>query len=504
MVNLNKKYFTFKNKKLIIGIFIYLLFSINCNDYFLETQCLYPRTFNLYNGNNILCCKDGIYTYNSNFQKQLYYYKFESGISTKVDAIFITISQYSNNGNVIIITKDKFYFLSSEGEVIFINDLILDNSGTYYTLVPFKYRNKFNFVVGYINSLENLNLKYYNINIISEKIELIKNYTLTVKTHTGITGSKYTFGFTCQIMSSGTYNDILVCFCGHSYPIDIAAFWLYINSDLEIIENSTSFLVLQSQIQFIKSVPSPDKSKALICFRDLTNVGYYTIYDISSSNFSNAIKYVNSVGSFASDIFVQYFIRSQEYIISSHNSKQFKILKYDKNMNIIEKDNLESEYDYSLDYNSYGINFYNIILIPEYENYIFFMDANLGGITVGRGYIFPDNLKPAQIINITLASKSSIIINPSTIITTIPTNILSTITNTIPTTTATTILSHTTSTIPSSLINSIKSTIPSTTATTILSHTISTIPSSLVNPIKSTIPSTITTSIQSNKLSTIV
>ena len=536
MVNLNKKYFTFKNKKLIIGIFIYLLFSINCNNYFLETECLFPRTFNLYNGNNILCCDDGIYTYNSNFLKQLYSYKFESKISNRADSIFITISQYSNNGNVIIITKDKFYFLSSEGEVIFKDDLILENSGTYYTLVPFKYENNLNFVVGYINISENLNLEYYYINISSEKIELIKNYSPTVKTYTGITGSKYTFGFACQIMNSRTYNDdILVCFCGHSYPIDIAAFWYYINSGLEFIENSTSFLVFETQTKFIKSVPSPDKSKALICFCDLNGVGYYTIYDINSSNFSNAIKYMNSVGSFASDIYVQYFIRSQEFIFSSHYSKQFKMVKFDKNMNIIEKDNSGSEYDYSLDYNYYGINFYNILLIPEYENYIFFMDGNYRGTTVGRGYLFPDNFKPAQIINIELASKSSIIINPSTIITTIPSIILSTKTNNVPSTTATTILSHTTSTIPSttpttiishttstipsSLINSIKSTIPSTTPTTILSHTTSTIPSttpttilshttstipsSLINSIKSTIPSTTPTTIPSHTTSTI-
>ena len=86
-----------------------------------------------------MCCKDGIYTYNFNFQEQLHFYKFTKKMLNKEEAIFITISQYSNNGNVIIITKEKFYFLSSEGEVIFEDDLILDNSGNYYTLVPFKY-----------------------------------------------------------------------------------------------------------------------------------------------------------------------------------------------------------------------------------------------------------------------------------------------------------------------------------------------------------------------------
>ena len=115
---MKKKLFTFKNKKLIIGIFIYLFFSINCNSYFIEFSCKLPRTFDLYNGNHILCCSDGIYTYNSNFQEQLHFYEFKNKMSGKDDAMFITICQYSNNGNVIIITKNMFYFLSSEGEVI--------------------------------------------------------------------------------------------------------------------------------------------------------------------------------------------------------------------------------------------------------------------------------------------------------------------------------------------------------------------------------------------------
>ncbi len=63
MIKMKKKLFSFENKKkLIIGILIYLFFPINCNKYFIEFSCLYPRAFDLYNGNHILCCSDGIYT----------------------------------------------------------------------------------------------------------------------------------------------------------------------------------------------------------------------------------------------------------------------------------------------------------------------------------------------------------------------------------------------------------------------------------------------------------
>ena len=208
-----------KMKKKIIGILIYLFFPIICNNYFFEFSCLYPRTFDLYNGNHILCCSEGIYIYNSNFQKQLYFYEFKYKMSLKDDAMFITIGQYSNNGNVIIITKNMFYFLSSEGEVIFENVLNLETLGTYYTLVPYKHENKLNFFVGFINSpKKDLNLQYYYINISSKKIELINNFIPKVKTSNSyIIGSNYFYGFSCQIMNSN--NDILVCFCCHGYPI---------------------------------------------------------------------------------------------------------------------------------------------------------------------------------------------------------------------------------------------------------------------------------------------
>ncbi len=194
--------------------------------------------------------------------------------------MFITIGQYSNNGNVIIITKNMFYFLSSEGEVIFEDGLILNNSGNYYTLVPFKYENNHNFVVGYINKSDGLSLGYFKINTSLEKIELIKNYNPSVKTKiSDIYGNHYLDGFTCQLMNSNIYNDILVCFCCHIYPKEVAVFWVSINSDLEIINDSFSFLSFDLQPKDIKSVSSPDKSKALVVFTDSSNNGHYLIYN---------------------------------------------------------------------------------------------------------------------------------------------------------------------------------------------------------------------------------
>ena len=137
----NISFRTYKKTSLTNIIIIFYLFSIlNCQEYFNSLKCLYPRCLSLCNGKNLVCCKDGIYIYDSNF-KELNIAKFGTEITDYKEADFITISQYTNNEYVILLTKNKFYFLSSDGEEIFNDDIELDNVdhiGLYFTLVPYK------------------------------------------------------------------------------------------------------------------------------------------------------------------------------------------------------------------------------------------------------------------------------------------------------------------------------------------------------------------------------
>ena len=66
-----------------------------------------------------------------------------------------------------------------------------------------------------------------------------------------ISTGNYNYGFSCQIMNSNIYNDILVCFCAHSYPVELASFWVSINSDLEIIDNSFNFVSFESYLNIL-------------------------------------------------------------------------------------------------------------------------------------------------------------------------------------------------------------------------------------------------------------
>ena len=407
MVILNKNHIIFNNKALIIILYIQIVF-VKCDDYIIDLSCLYPKSFDLYNGNIIICCNDGIYTYNSNFKTKLYFKEFQNEILL-ADAEFVTINQYPNNGNAIVITKNEFYFLSPEGKVIFNENLTLDSYGSFYILIPFIYENELYFIIGYINISSVLNLAYYKINILANTTELIKNYSPEIN------GMDSLHGFSCQIMKIND-NDKLVCFCTNNFPNEIASFWINIYSDnLEIIDDSLKCLSLNEQGRIIKSVTSPDKFKALIGFSTISSKGYYTIYDINSSSFSDP-EYYMDCGYNHYNFLLQYFSSTQEYIFTSFNEIQFKIAKFDKDMNIIQNEYLNSEIEYDLDLVDYFFVIYRycVSLVPEYENYVFIIDGDFYGSISGRGYLFPNVFKPQKILSNPFISSTNI--NPSTII----------------------------------------------------------------------------------------
>ena len=483
-----------------IIIISYLFLIINCQTEFLTLICLFPRSFSLYNGNNLLCCKNGIYCYNSNFSEQLYFKEFTTQIANNVDADLTTISQYENNGYAILLTKDKFYFLYSNGKVKFSTDIELDNGGKYYTLVPYRNGSDYCFMVGFINSSGNLNIKYYKINISVEQIELIKDYKPSLITINGniVTKNRYN-GFDCQLMNSDTYGEIITCFHFDLFPGEIGVFSLYLNSSLEIIDGSIKLLQFESNPKFLKTVASPDKTKILIAFSDSNSKGYYLKYDINSADFtSEIIEYMNIGGDYPYTVQIQYFRQTHEYIFSVTNKRIFKMAKFDIDMNIMD-DGLgsQTENDFSFSrYDIYGLNLYSIVLIPEYKDYAFIMDTNMGGNTTSRFYFLPDYFSPSTLYPIEDIIPTTIITTiPTTIITTIPTTIITTIPTTIITTIPTTILTTIPTTIITTIPTIILTTIPTTILTTIPTTILTTIPTAIITTIPTTILTTIPTTI---------
>ena len=505
-----KKDFFFENIKFIVIIFMNLITSINSDDDFIiEFQCEFPRSFSLYNENHILCCKEGIYTFNSNFTEQLFFHEFSSQLISKNSGFFVTFAQFPNNGNVIIITEEKFYLMSSEGEFLYDDDLPFEKACSYYTLIPFIYGKNYNFVIGSLNNFRNLNLLYFNINNSTKKIDLIKNYIPLVLTGSGTVGENYNQGFSCQIMKSN-YKKILVCFCPHGYPLEIVAFRIQIDTDIKMINNSFTYLSLTSQANYLQTIASQDKYKCLIVFSDNDGIGHYTIYDIRTSKFSEKVPFMTLSGNYASSISVQFFPRTQEYIVMSNSEKEVKIAKFDKNMNRIKNENMNEVNvpDFILGSDYHNVNFYNIAFIPEYENYIFIADGNYKGITNARIYIFPDAFKPDEISPFPIYFEETEDTNPSS---THLTNVVSSAMTTLPytsiytasstinhlsTTTVTSVKNYLTTTVASTInhlttttVTSVKNNLSTTTATSVKNHLSTTTASSVIHYSSTTSPS---------------
>ena len=318
-------YLIFKNNFTLriqyIFVFItYCFLLTNCED--LKTlPCLYPRLYIMQNGNNLLVCKEGIHIYNQNYDlsHELFFNPFNVEISDNNEAEFINISQYPNNGYIIITTKNKFYFLSSEGQKIFDDDISFNNDGTigeYFTLVPYIFEDNFNFITGYINTDKYFEIIYYKINISRQKIEKIKEFVPEIKNILGYRQGNLYNGFDCQMMHSDFKGDVLTCFHFDIYPGEIGAFSLYLkSSDIELIEDLCSLHTITNiQPKYLKSVTSPDKSKALIVFSDMISKGYYMYYEINSKEFSSEEQYSNINVFNPSAIQVQYFSQTHEYI----------------------------------------------------------------------------------------------------------------------------------------------------------------------------------------------
>ena len=155
-------------------IFIYyllfLLLKSNCN-YYKTIPYATPHHYKMNNGNNLLVCSKGIYIFDYLFEEQISHIDFEKEIISIEDSRFITIEQFGNNesGYISILTKDKFYFLKSDGSLIFDDNLLVNCIGVIYNLVLYKNENNYYFILGYLNDNSKFNLGHYNINIQSKK-----------------------------------------------------------------------------------------------------------------------------------------------------------------------------------------------------------------------------------------------------------------------------------------------------------------------------------------------
>ena len=396
------------NNLILLSLILYFDY-INCQEIFQIENCAFPHYFQLNNGKNLLCCKTGIYVYDSNFKNIIHNHLFDVEIKSIDEAKFIVIDQFSREegGNVIVLCKDKFYYLNSEGDYFFdYNITLTNNNGLYYTLVPYKENNKFNFIVGIFDNQNQVNILYYNINIESRKIDLIKEIKPIIKNSKNWNPT-YFYGIECKILRSNTYENILTCILSDTSQQELIAISFDINNNFTKINELYEIYQKNINSKYFKIAVSQNKTIALICYRSMINEnGNCNYFDSNSFSFTNSIKYITSCGDYPFDTTVKYIEKTQEYIFGCVSGNKIGIMKFDKNLNIIKNQNLE---DFTIS-ECNNIYFHNIIYISQYKNYIFLYDDDCN--TIGsKLFSLPEILNPNSIYTdlLTISSFSTII-----------------------------------------------------------------------------------------------
>ena len=360
---------------------ILLLFCfINCQEFLQNISCSFLAQFSLNNGNNLICCKKAFYIFDSKLEKKLDYKSFDNEIIFE-ELPYLNISQFSNEdgGNAIIITKNKFYFLKSNGSFSFQDDLNINTGDSFYSVIPYKDENNLNFILSYLNSDTSFNLSYYHINIYKEKIELIIHYAPKLKnTYEG--PICYYYGVDCKIMKNILYGNILTCIFYDTNESKMGAASFNISNNFSIYQDLYTLQKIDRPKLFI-SLLSKDQTKVMIGFVNMKNstIGGLT-YDINSNQFSNIIYYLNGCGVNFYNPRIAYIRQTEEFIFSCSNQAKLIMVKFDKNMNIYQNPDLirNTTLELCITENCAYCSspyLYSIIYIPKYKNYSFIFDS---------------------------------------------------------------------------------------------------------------------------------
>ena len=400
---INKKNYIKEEFNIII---ILLLFCfINCQEFLQNITCSFLVQFSLNNGNNLICCKQGYYIFDSQLEMVLTHKNFDNEIIFE-QFQYLNISQFSNEdgGNVIILTKTKFYFLKSNGSFAFQDDLNINSGDTIYSVTPYKDANDLNFILSFLNKETSFNLSYYHINTNKKKIELIIYYIPKLKNTLGGAVCYY-YGVDCKIMKNNIHGNVLTCIFFDTNESKMGAASFNISNNFSIHQDLYTLQSIDRPKLFI-SLLSKDQARVIIGFINMKNltVGGLT-YDVNSNQFSKFTYYFSGCGVNFYNTKIAYIRQTEEFIFSCNNQAKLIMTKFDKNMKIYQNPDLIGNTILELCITErcsqcYTPYLYNIIYVPKYKNYSFIFDSiceNQSSNSKISLHLLPEILNPENV-----------------------------------------------------------------------------------------------------------
>ena len=351
-----------KVNKMKLFLFLFCFYFMSCIEITPQINTCSPKATILSNGDIIIVTRKSILIKSDLFgTKQKYLLSGNLTNENRFKDEINTVAQFSeiDEGNVIVLIQDVFYFFSCKGEKIFQQDLyseIHDDFGKkIYNIIPDKKEsNKYYFILSYINSLKQLILKYYEINTATSHVSCKTTKSEKINYMPEEREIKeYESSCIKMKMGNSKQTDVITCFFTISYH---ANFYVLTAAFYEIQNKGNSFSFVKKgeyffnnvKTQVIKSVASPDLHSALVCYIREWNSSECVSFSISNGFSSNTIfnyKYSGKKNGNSFESYVVYDKNTSQYLyILSVNDYQFKEVKFDYKFKRITNDDNEIKY----------------------------------------------------------------------------------------------------------------------------------------------------------------
>jgi len=367
-----------KNKQLLKSYItlIFLIKLVFCSTITENLDVNFMKTFELKDGNILAFTEIGIYLYN-NAEEEYILQKSLPNPDNKFN--FVTINQFEVGEKLIVVLYENYiYVLTEEGYYFTEKNVNFGSTGSYYTLVPYKseknneeYIDYYYFFVGYLNRNDGnnpFNIDYFHINYNSKAINMISRYYLSIPGY-GVNDNIHTEkGFSCQIMNSVDYGEVLTCFFFVNEELNIVSYNITIN--LEPITQLVNRTNENTNPIYINSAISEDKTKSLICYLKEWNYLKCDKYDINNNQLNTIYEERNTgCNNFQFSTTLMYSsINKDEFIFGCYgNNRDYNLIKLDSDF---ELETIVNNYQYQVndcDCNTFSIakfinNEYSVIL----------------------------------------------------------------------------------------------------------------------------------------------
>ena len=217
-----------KNSIFISYIFYSILFQIIFSNTLLDINANYLKAFELNDGNNILICTEkGIYLYNK--ANKIYESKrtFEN-ILEQSEFDFLVIDQFKiGQKYIIVLYKDMIFIFTEDGQFLTEEEVNFYSDGKYYSIVLYEILidvynlSEYNFIVCYLKNNDKFMINFFSFNNTSNEIKKINETQLSLLNSPSIYSE---MGFSCQLMKSQDYNDVLTCFFKNNAQLVIQSY----------------------------------------------------------------------------------------------------------------------------------------------------------------------------------------------------------------------------------------------------------------------------------------